>query len=58
MAKATLEIKIHFAWWLQPYLTTLVFFCLITGDEPDWVKLEVIIKKATRLKVGKRTYPV
>lgn len=55
MAKASLDIEISFAWWLQPYLHVLVFFCLLMDTEPNWDKLNVMVKKATKVKVGQIT---
>lgn len=50
MANASVEIRVVFAWWLKPYLTALVFFCLLCQREPDYSKLERVICRAMRFR--------
>ncbi len=43
-------IRIHIAWWLKPYCYTLAAFCAITGCEPDWAKVNSVIRSAASIK--------
>ena len=45
------RVEIRFAWWLEPYLHTLVFFCHLFGTLPDMAKLERVIRRAIRLRI-------
>lgn len=43
LVNLTVEVKPR--WWLSVYLRTLLFFCVITGLEPDYHKLMALIIK-------------
>ncbi|KAB0812466.1 hypothetical protein FZI44_16895 [Cronobacter sakazakii] len=43
LVNLTVEVKPR--WWLSVYLRTLLFFCVITGLEPDYHKLRALIIK-------------
>lgn len=45
-----ITVEIHIAWWYQPYVDMLVFFCNLMGAEPDWDKLERLLQRAVRIK--------
>lgn len=51
MATATYAVHITTAWWLPLYLRTLTLFCLAMGTEPDWSKVEQVVKRAIRTKL-------
>ena len=42
-------VQIKLRWWLKPYLSALVFFCHLWGTEPDWEKLDPIIKRGLKV---------
>lgn len=50
MAQQSFTITVRFAWWLRPYLSVLVFFCLLHGSEPDYDRLGRMIARAVRLR--------
>lgn len=41
-------IRITLRWWLKPYIRTLLFFCVLFEQAPDWEKLERGIRRATK----------
>lgn len=43
-------MRVSTAWWLTPYLNTLMFFSRVSGFEPDMVKLQRVIHSAVRVK--------
>lgn len=45
-----IQIEVVISWWLQPYLMALMFFCTITGLEPDEERLERIVMSALRVR--------
>ncbi len=45
-------IEVHLAWWFYPYVYTLKFFCLTFGMEPDWEKVDRVIKRAARFRIN------
>jgi hypothetical protein len=51
MAATEVVLHVGFAWWLRPYLAMLVFFCVLTRAEPDWVKLNRVINRAIRIRL-------
>ena len=51
MAMQTLECKVSVAWWLIPYLRTLAAFCVLTGMEPDWKRLETMCLRAMTFRM-------
>lgn len=50
MAQATIAVEVTFAWWLRPYLSCLVFFCVLHQSEPDWGRLHRVIARAIRVR--------
>lgn len=46
-----LEVKVTFAWWLKPYLSTLIFIAVLMGVTPDWEKVGRVIRRAMRIRV-------
>jgi len=51
MATKDLTITITFAWWLRPYLATLITLCRIMGTIPDERQMEATILRAMRANV-------
>lgn len=49
--KLNVTVEVRTAWWLRYYVSTLVFFCRLFGTEPDYVKVERVIRRATTAKV-------
>lgn len=45
------QIKVSMAWWLKPYLFGVVWFAILMGLEPDWLKVQRNIIRAMRIKV-------
>lgn len=50
MAKMTLELKVHVAWWVKPYLHTVSFFAWMTGLQPDAGKVSDFAMKGVTVK--------
>lgn len=50
--QASIVIDVSFAWWLRPYLSVLVFFCLPHGSQPDPDRLRKVINRAVSIRVG------
>jgi hypothetical protein len=46
----TVRIQVVPAWWLEPYIDCLVFFCVLFRTEPDWSKLERIIIRGLKVR--------
>jgi hypothetical protein len=46
-----IKLSIHIAWWLKPYLHVLAFFCVLTCNVPDQMKLSAKIKRAMRVTI-------
>ena len=44
MIKTELVLKIKLKWWLKLYLKGLTLFCKLTGEVPDWDKVESVCK--------------
>ncbi len=42
------------AWWFKPYVHTLAFLCVVFDCEPDWAKLERVIRRAIIIRVNGR----
>jgi hypothetical protein len=51
MPQTQIRLSVTFAWWLKPYLRMLAICCVLSGNEPDPVKLQAKIKRATRVVV-------
>lgn len=47
---ATVTITAHYRFWFMPYLHTLVWLCDLMGTEPDYDKLDKIIRKGIYIK--------
>ena len=41
---------IRLAWWFVPYVNTLSVMCKVFGTEPDWNKLDKIIRRAIKVE--------
>lgn len=48
---ASCDIKVKLAWWLKPYIWGVATVSMLTGCEPDWAKVERVIKRAIRMRV-------
>lgn len=47
----TINIEITFAWWMRPYLYGVITMVLLTGREPDYNKVEKMIRRAVRMRL-------
>jgi hypothetical protein len=47
---AVLTVRVRFKWWLIPYIRTLIFACYVLDTEPDWEKLERVVRLAVRIE--------
>lgn len=45
-----MDIEVSLAWWLEPYMHLLAFFCLITNSDFDEDKYIRTVQRAIRLK--------
>lgn len=46
-----MRVVITFAWWFPLYMRGIVWCHMLTGLEPDWVKVDRMVRRAVRLKV-------
>lgn len=54
MVRLAIEVKVAYPWWLIPYLKTLDFMCLAMGTEPDMDKVNALLDKHVKYKIGKK----
>lgn len=52
MAQASLEIRIHVAWWARAYLQGVILFAWTTGMEPDWEKVSATVLKGVKATIA------
>ena len=43
-------VECRLAWWLKPYLFTLVCLCYLMGAEPDWQRVQAWIQRGVLLR--------
>lgn len=48
MTKITVKVRI--AWWVKPYLRTVLFLCWVFNAEPDMEKVGYWVKKGLYLE--------
>lgn len=53
--KISCEFEVRFAWWLRMYVWGIVFVASTFRLEPDWQKVERVVKRAIRLRVVDRS---
>lgn len=51
MAEHRITVRVRFAWWLWPYLRSVALFAWMTGLEPDFDKVERMIRRAMRTHI-------
>ena len=44
-------IKVEFAMWLRAYMWIIFKYATLTSSEPDWVKLDKIVRKGITVKL-------
>lgn len=47
-----LEIRIRYAWWVDPYLWLLETFCDVMGTEPDYEKVAKFIMHGAKVELA------
>lgn len=45
------SLKVRMAWWWKPYCCGVAFMSGLTGQEPDWDKVNAAVRRAIRVKV-------
>ena len=50
MAQNRMTVEIRVAWWLRPYLTLLVWFCVLHQCAPDVDRLARVVRRALRVR--------
>lgn len=50
MATMNMKISVKRAWWLTPYFYGLATVAALTGREPDWNKVNAVIRRAVTFK--------
>jgi hypothetical protein len=48
---AEIKIECRLAWWFRFYTFGLYTMIIITGLEPDWQKVDLVIRRAIRMRV-------
>ena len=49
MARSTVTLKVHIAWWVRWYISGVALRSLLTGREPDMGKVKATVMKGVRL---------
>ena len=52
MATIQAALKVHFRWWLRPYVVLLKLFILATRRFPSERHINAVIKRAVIVKVS------
>lgn len=47
----TVTIQMRLAWWVRPYLGSVVLFARLTGMEPDMAKVGAMVQRGLRTRV-------
>lgn len=50
MATMNMKISVKRAWWLKPYCFGVAAMSALTGREPDWEKVNRMIRRAVTFK--------
>jgi hypothetical protein len=50
-SRATVNLRVRYAWWLWPYLCILTTLAAVFDCEPDWDKVDRMIAHGTRVEV-------
>lgn len=50
MAHTQLSFQVSMAWWFKAYFYTLLCFCFVMQREPDYDKVDRIVRRAVRVK--------
>lgn len=50
MAKVSITIRVKVKWWLKLYLSGLSMVCWLTGNEPDWDKVNAWVERGIELE--------
>lgn len=61
MSTQSITFKIVVAWWLRPYLYTLVVLCALLGTEPNMDRVSVWVSRVVRpvlIGVRRRPWPI
>jgi hypothetical protein len=53
VARSTIELRfaVSYAWWLAPYLNSLIALKSIAGVEPNMKKVSAVIKRGIKVEV-------
>lgn len=51
MATVELRLRVRYRWWFWPYINTLKYLCDLFDADPDWEKLDRMIKRGIILEV-------
>lgn len=43
-------VKVRIAWWVKPYLRTVLFLCLVFNAEPDMERVRYWVQKGVYLE--------
>lgn len=52
-ALTAITVRVKLAWWVLPWLHTLIFFCQLMEREPDYEKVMAVMRRGTRVSVEK-----
>lgn len=42
--------EVYETWWLRLYICSYAVFSIVTNRDPDWDKVERLIKRGTRIR--------
>ncbi|MGE7137932.1 hypothetical protein ACQKIE_09925 [Luteibacter sp. NPDC031894] len=57
MATITVNLSARLRWWVRPYIAVLTGLARFTGMEPDWERVNEVLRRGVVVKVGKaKTY--
>lgn len=46
------QVTIHRAWWLGLYTGSIKVMILLTGQEPNWERVEFWVRKAIQVRIN------
>ena len=55
MAMICIPVTVRLRWWVRPYMAALAWFGQATGKEPDWAKVNKVLRRGVVVTTGEAT---
>jgi hypothetical protein len=55
MATICVTTAVRLRWWVRPYMVALTWLVQATGMEPDWDKVNKVLRRGVVVKTGEAT---